>query len=193
MRRFMPWLAAWSGAGAPPDGEPRRAAPRPVAAALATPVEADNLTVTVQDVQLADRIAAGAWFAEGTWLVVSLDAALIESEPPKLTNVYLRVGERTFLASERVAAYDSDAALGGWGLHVGIPQTGTIVFELPDDIAADDSAATAVLQLALGTPLGNLSPQENLQGAAVIELPVDLTSVDAVSEIELPDTSWTTP
>ncbi|MFM9816171.1 hypothetical protein ACKI16_47800, partial [Streptomyces scabiei] len=81
-----------------------------------------------------------------------------------------------------VKGYDADAALNGWGLHTGIPQTGTLVFELPAEITADPAAADAVLQLSLGIPLGGRSPAQNQQGGTVVEIPVDLTSLphDAV-------------
>lgn len=199
MRRILPWLVtvallvgAWLIAGATPDGEERLADPFPVAAQLGEPLEADNLGVTVHDVRLTEKISTGGWHAEGTWLVVSLDAWLVQREAASLKRAYLIVGERSFLASERVAAYDSDAALSGWGLHVGIPQSGTLQFELPDGIADDPDAAHAVLQLALGTPLSALSPAQNQQGAAVAELAIDLTAVARADEIELPDTSWST-
>lgn len=200
MTRAVSWIialamvvAAWFVAGATPDGEQRLADPFPVVAELGEPIDADNLAVTVHEVQRADRVSTGGWFAEGTWLVVSLDAALIEREPASLGLAYLRVGDRTFLASERVKAYDPDAAISGWGLHVGIPQSGTLVFELPPDIAGDDRAAEAVLQLSVGTPLPGLSPSENQQGSAVIELPVDLTTLERAAEFALPDAAWTNP
>ena len=143
--------------------------------------------------RLTDRVATGGWSADGRWLVVSLDVWLVHREPGSLGLAYLRVGDRTFLASERVKAYDPDAALNGWGLHVGIPQTGTLVFEMPDDIAADAAASAAVLELALGTPLAALSPTQNQAGGAVVTLPLDLTTLESVAETLLPDTEWTNP
>lgn len=200
MRRAVPWLvaltmlvAAWFVAGATPEGEQRMVDPFPVAAHLNEPVSADNLAVTIHEVTLADRVSTGGWFAEGTWLVVSLDAALIHREPASLGIAYVSVGDRTFLASERVKAYEPDASINGWGLHVGTANSGTLVFELPLDIVDDAGASTAMLQLTLGTPQAGLSPSENQQGAAVIELPLDLTSLERVAETELPDTAWVTP
>ncbi len=200
MTRVVPWItaaamliAAWFVAGATPDGEQRLADPFPVAAELGVPVEADNLAVTVRDVRLADRVSTGGWFAEGLWLVVSLDAALVDREPDALRNAYLRVGDRSFLASERVRYFDAAAAIDGQGLHVGIPQTGSLVFEVPQGIIDRSDASEAVLQLALGTALGSLSPDQNHQGIAVIELPVDLTTLPRAGEIELAETEWTTP
>lgn len=199
MRRVAPWLvaltmlvAAWFVAGATPDGEQRIADPFPVTAQLGEPVDADNLAVTIHEVTLADRVSTGGWFAEGTWLVVSLDAALIHREPAALGIAYLTIGDRTFLASERVKAYDPDASINGWALHVGTAKNGTLVFELPADISADDHAADAVLQLSLGTPLPGLSPAQNQQGTAVVAVPLDLTSLEPVAEVELPNTTWTT-
>lgn len=200
MSRVVTWtvalamlVAAWFVAGATPDGEERIGDPFPVAAELGEPVVADTLAVTVQSVRLAERVEAGGWFADGTWLVVTLDASLVGRAPMALRNVYLRVGERSFLASERVRGFDADAALDGRVLHVGIPQSGTLVVELPVDITADAHASEAALQLAVGTAVQASSPDQNHAGAAVVELPVDLTALDRTDVIELPETTWTTP
>lgn len=200
MRRAATWLtagamlvAAWLVSGATPDGEQRITDPFVVPARLDEPVVADNLGLTIRDVRLADRVTTGGWFAEGRWLVVTLDAGLRHREPATLGLGYLVVGDRTFQVSERVKNYDADASLSGRGLHVGIPQSGTLVFELPEDIAADDAAARAVLQLAVGAPFANLSPTQNQRGTAVVEMPVDLTALAHDAEVALPDTTWTTP
>lgn len=184
-------VAAWWIAGATPDGEQRMLDPFPVRATWGQTVEADNLGVTVHGARLADRVATGGWSADGRWLVVDLDAWIVRREPAALGLAYLLVGDRTFLASERVADYDADASLGGWGLHAGIPQTGTLVFELPEDITDDPAAADAVLQLALGRPLAGRSPQQNQQGGTVVEIPVDLTAVAHQDLIDLGTTTWT--
>lgn len=200
MKRVLSWttalamlVAAWFVSGATPDGEQRIDDPFPVTAREGQPTTSDNLGVLVHDVHLSDRISTGGWYSEGTWLVVSLDAWLVHREPASLKLGYLIVGDRAFLASERVANYDLDASLGGLGLHTGIPRTGTLVFELPGDIASDPDAADASLQLSLGTPLPALSPTQNQRGTAVVELDVDLTALPHETATTLPDTSWTTP
>lgn len=200
MKRALTWVAAlamlvaaWVISGETPDGEQRIDDPFPVTARVGEAVTSDNLGVTVHDVRLTDRLSTGGWSADGTWLVVSLDAWLVRREPASLKLGYLVVGERTFLASERVATYDVDASLSGSGLHTGIPRTGTLVFELPADIASDPDAANASLQLSLGTPLPALSPRQNQRGAAVAEFAVDLTALPHDTTTALPDTSWTTP
>lgn len=184
-------VAAWWLAGATPVGEQRMLDAFPVRATWGEPVEADNLGTTVHGARLADRLTTGGWAADGRWLVVDLDAWIVRREPASLGLAYLVVGERTFLVSERVKGYDPGAALNGWGLHTGIPQTGTLVFELPAEITADPAAADAVLQLSLGVPLSGRSPVQNQQGGTVVEIPVDLTSLPHDAVIELPATSWT--
>lgn len=200
MTRVVPWItalamlvAAWFVAGATPDGEQRLADPFPVTAETGVAVEGDNLAVTVHEVRLADRVSAGGWYAEGVWLVVTIDAALTEREPAVLRNCYLRVGERSFLASERLRYFDAEAAIDGQGLHVGIPQTGSLAFELPEDIVETSGASSATLQLALGSAIASLSPDQNHQGISVIELPVDLTALTLVGEVEITGTEWTMP
>lgn len=195
--RVLPWIAgvamlvaAWFVSGATPDGEQRLTDPFPVTATPGQTIEADNLGVTVRDVRFADRVTSGGWYAEGRWLVVELDAWLVHREPASLRVAYLRIGDRSFLSSERVRAYDPDAELGGWSLHVDVPQSGSIAFELPDDILDDADATRATLQLALGVPLASLSPAQNQHGAAVVELPLDLTSLHHETEIALPETEW---
>lgn len=200
MKRAGAWLlalamlvAAWFVSGETPDGEQRLHDPFPVAGALGETVVADNLGVTVHDARFADRVSTGGWSADGTWLVVTLDAWLVHREPAGLGRAYLVVGDRTFLASERIAAYDADAAIAAWSLHVGIPQTGTLAFELPDDIATDADAAAATLQLSLGRAYPNLSAAQNQQGGAVVELPVDLPALEHDATVALPKTVWTRP
>ena len=124
MKRALTWVAAlamlvaaWVISGEAPDGEQRIDDPFPVTARVGEAVTSDNLGVTVHDVRLTDRLSTGGWSADGTWLVVSLDAWLVRREPASLKLGYLVVGERTFLASERVATYDVDASLSGSGLH----------------------------------------------------------------------------
>jgi len=184
-------VAAGFVAAATPDGEQRIADAFRSSAQVGEVAESDGLVVLVNGMQLADGVSYDGWRAEGTWLVVGLDAWLTRSElGGVLGRAYLTVGERTYLASERPRSYDQSATIDGFGLHVGTPRTGELVFELPTDIASTAGADHAVLQLSTGTALVGLSPRENQQGAAVIEFTVDLTTLARVDDLALAGTTW---
>lgn len=174
-------VGAWFVAEATPDGEGRIADPFPVAASVGAPAEGRNLGVLITGATLADRVTFEGWHATGTWLVVELDAWTVYEElPGTLGSATLDLGERTLRASERPGAYDRTASLFAGGLHLGIPRSGALAFELPAD-AAD---AAAMLRLAID-PL--------LVGDSVIEIPLDLATLPHVAEMALPATEWTTP
>jgi hypothetical protein len=180
-------VAAWLVAAVTPDGEQRMADPFRVSAEIGTPAEGRNVGVTIRNLTLADRVTTGGWFAEGTWLVVELDAWAVHTElPASLGVAYLVLGDRTFAASERPGGYDTDASLYGTGLRVGFPQSGSLAFELPEDAATE----SGTLQLALGLTSSAIDPEPSLQGDSVIELPVDLATLPHVAERALPPTEW---
>jgi hypothetical protein len=170
-------VAAWLVAAVTPDGEQRMADPFRVSAEIGTPAEGRNVGVTIRNLTLADRVTTGGWFAEGTWLVVELDAWAVHTELPASLG---------FAASERPGGYDTDASLYGTGLRVGFPQSGSLAFELPEDAATE----SGTLQLALGLTSSAIDPEPSLQGDSVIELPVDLATLPHVAERALPPTEW---
>lgn len=181
---MRPWLAWTTGVGllvaawvvaliTPPEDAAE--APFVTAAAIGEQVSTRTLTATIRDVRVAERVSAGGWEAEGTWIVVDLDiAASLDEEASQLAGASLTVGDRTYRASER------PPSLFRASLNVGIPQSGSLAFELPPD-ATDD---TAVLRL---------SEDDEIRLDALIELTVDLDSVDHVSETELLSTGWARP
>lgn len=198
MKPWMAWIAGAAlivGAGfvaaATPDGEQRITDAFRTPAQLGELTETAGLAVRVNDVRLAEGLSAGGWRADGTWLVVDLDAWLTRTElGGVLGRVYLTVGARTYSASERPRSSDQSATLDGYGLHVDTPRTGAVVFELPADIASAPGADHAGLQLSSGTALPGLSPTENQQGTAVIELTIDLTTLPRVTELALAEATW---
>lgn len=174
-------VAAWFVAGATPDGEDRITDPFPVAAEIGARAEGRNLGVIVQEVTLADRVSSGGWHAEGTWLVIGLDAWTIQTESPgSLGAAFLVIGDRTFRASERPGNYSPEASLLRTGLHLDLPQSGSLAFEVPADVVDDHGT----LQLALS---------EQLWADSVIEVQLDLAALAHVAELELPVTEWATP
>lgn len=188
MKRALGWTAgvafvaaSWFVAAATPAGEDRLADPFVVTADVGESVTGRNIGATVHEMTIADRVTYDGWFGEGTWLVVNLDAWAIETESPgALSGVYLVIGERTFRASERPGSYDTEASLFRTGLHLGIPQTGSLAFELPADVLEDQGT----LQLAIS---------DFLDADSVIEVPVDFAALPHTDEVALTGTGWANP
>lgn len=151
-------------------------APFIVPAELGERAEGRALAVTVSEAVLADSVSAGRWSASGRWLMVELEAeAKISETAALLGHAALIVqgpegGELWLRASER------PASLLGAPLHVGVPQSGGLAFELPPGVGG-----VARLQLAR-------SADTRLD--SVIEVPIDLDALDRVPERELPTTGW---
>lgn len=198
MRGVRGWLlgilllvAAWFVAAATPDGEARMTDPFRVTASLGTPAAGDNLAVTIHEAVVSDGVTASSgWQAAGTWVVVDLDAWAVRTESPGSIGVaYLVLADRTIAASERPLTLDRASTLLDSRLHVDVPQTGSLAFEVP----ADAVAGTAVLQIAQDNGAGAGDPSLSLEGDSVIELPLSLSDLPRVSDRALVRTDWVTP
>lgn len=173
-------VGAWFVARATPDVEARLAEQFPVAAEVGQKVEGRNIGITIDHLTLADRLRTDRWQAEGTWLVVDLDAwAVLTESPAALQSLTLQIGERTYTASERPDAATTNSTLRRAGLYVQHPRSGTVVFELPDDVGE----ARGILRLSLFD-----DPADS-----VIEVPIDFGALDHEAEIALPAVEWATP
>ncbi|QMU96393.1 DUF4352 domain-containing protein [Microbacterium esteraromaticum] len=133
---------------------------------------ARNIAVTVTDVHAARAVSDGSWRAEGTWLVVDLDAASTQDQfgaALRVTN--LRIGERTYSATER------GTSMRQLPLVTGVPQHGSLAFELPED--ALKGQATLVFA-------------ENYDYAAdgIIEIVLDLDDIAVEPEVLLDEIGW---
>lgn len=171
-------VGAWFVSGATPDGEKRLEDPFVVPASVGVPTEGRNIGIEVTSLVLADRVTTGGWFAEGTFLVVALDAWAVRTESPAALSVAtLVIGDDTYSASERPGAYDRDSSLAGLGLFLEHPLSGSIVFEVP----ADAASAHGVLRLALTGDVAD----------SVVEVPIDFAGVEHRREQALPDVDWT--
>lgn len=84
-----------------PDDAPD--APFPAVAQIGEEAVTRNLVATVTDVHLTNRVTdAEGWSAEGTWLVIDLDAASgVTQRLSTLRLAELTIGERTFSATDR--------------------------------------------------------------------------------------------
>jgi hypothetical protein len=148
-----------------------------VAATLGEQSTTRNLAVTVTDVRLAKRVTdAKGWSAEGSWLVVDLEAAsVVTQELSTLTFAQLVIGDRTFSATDRGTTFLAQR------LITGVPRSGSLAFELPED------ALTGSATLRLGVPSG--APGEVLLDG-VIELPVLLDDLPVDAEVLLDENGW---
>jgi len=134
--------------------------------------EARNLIATVTDVHVARSVSDGDdWRAEGAWVVVDLDAAAAQTQTAALLRAQLRIGERTFSATERG---DTGNNL---RLITGVPRHGSVAFEVPDE--ALDDEATIVLSWHRGDDADGL-----------IEVAVDLDQLAVEDEVVLDEIGW---
>ncbi len=178
MKRALSWvagiamvaLAAVVGQLALTDAQQQ--APFVVDAALGERAEGRTLAVTVREVQLAERVSdADGWQASGDWLVVDLDAEVLQTETASILSlVELDLGDRTVSASERPASLESTP------LDLGLPRAGSLAFELPAD-------ATGTVTLRIGR-----AADERLD--SVVELPVDLGALERAPHVELEESRW---
>ncbi|KAA9147882.1 hypothetical protein F6B41_14005 [Microbacterium lushaniae] len=181
MRRWLAWpmgaallFAAWLVGQVTPPADADEA-PFVVPAVRGEEAQGRNLTVTVTDVRLAERVSAGGWAAEGVWLVVDLEAAAAQEEDrASLHGATLAIGERTYRATERAPSFFQQP------LHVGIPRAGSLAFELPPDVVDE----RAVLRLS-----GDWETRLD----SLIELPVDLAALDPTGSAELTEIGWARP
>lgn len=149
----------------------------PATAQIGEETGARNLVVTVTDARIASRVSdAAGWTADGNWLVIDLEAAGAgEHGPSALSLAELTIGERTFSATERGTTFARQV------LVTGVPRSGSLAFELPDD----ETRETGVLRL--GIPTGARG-EVLLDG--VIDLPLDLSTLPVSSEIVLDENGW---
>jgi hypothetical protein len=178
MRRSVSWAvgaalvaAAWGVAAITP---PEDAAEDsfPVAVAVGERGVGRNIAITVDDIRRAESVSTAEWSAEGNWVVVDLDAEAVASEyGTLLTLATLEIGGRTFRASER-----PDSLLSG-PLSVGVPRSGSVAFELADDVDSGE----AVLTFGLDT-----DPRLD----SLIVLRVDVGAIDVEADAALRATEW---
>lgn len=165
--------AAWGVAAITPT-EDSSEDPFPVVIAVGERGAGRNIAITVDDIRRAEIVSADEWSAEGNWVVVDLDAEAVVSEfGTLLTLATLEVDGRTFSASER-----PDSLLKA-PLSVGIPQSGSLAFELPADVRGGDGVLTF-----------GLHADSRLDSLIVLD--VDLGAIDVEDDAELRMTDWST-
>ncbi len=155
--------------------------PFPVAAEIDQPADGVTFATTVRDVRAASTVTgAGGWTADGTWIVVYLDA---EGAQPRMSYspvasslglAELTISGRTYGASERAPSLLAQR------LGSGVSSSGVLFFEVPEDALA-------------GTGILRLAGSSDTRGLAVVTFEIPLDDLELESEIELPVTDWTNP
>lgn len=139
MTRPITWIAAAGilvAAGAVvllEPGEQLAQGPIVVEVPLGQEGEGRNIAATFDDVRLGENVeldATGSQYTtEGVWVAVDLVARSVVS-PTGLKSVLVIDGQQ-FLGSDRL---DTDG-IESWTLAPGLPTAGTVVFEIPPDLA----------------------------------------------------------
>lgn len=187
--RLLPWaitigllVAAWFVAQATPgDDSAERAFVQQ--AEIGERAEGRDLAITVQRVRAAEALTTPAgWRAEGTWVVVEMDAEAVLTEYGNLLSLtVLKVDDRVYSATERGEGESSvdDYMLSGEQLVPGVPKSGMLAFQLPDE---QSLAGTATLEIATDRfPVYD----------SIITLPIDLEELPIENSIELELVDWT--
>jgi hypothetical protein len=179
--RWVAWAAgsalvvgAWFVALGTPSEDEIQAA-MTVTAAVGEEAVGRNLAATVTDIRRTAELSAGAWSAEGNWVVVDLDVAAVASEDlVSLRHADLIVDGVRFSASERPESLRQEP------LSAGVARGGGLAFELPADLHSGQ--ASLELALASDTRLDSL-----------IVVPFELEAIPAIDRDELPETGWARP
>lgn len=179
MTRTLPWVAtvalligAWFVQLLTPSDD-LVAEPFLVAASVGSEAVGREIVVTVLDVRAAGSVTnSSGWSAEGTWLLVDLNAETVTADQV-LRGATLMIDGIEFRASERMDSMFSTR------LVPGIPRTGTIAFELPD------ASLT-------GTGILHLSLRDDTRLDSVIELTIPLDELTISAEESVHVTEWAT-
>lgn len=167
-------VAAWFVALVTP-GEDQTQSAFPVTVAVGEEGVGRNIAATVTDIRRVGELTAGDWSDEGNWLVVDLDVASVVSEFGVLVSfAEISIDGVRYSASER------PDSLRQQGLSAGVPRSGSLAFELPDDLETGE----ATFQLAV---------DGDTRLDSVIVVPFDLAEVPLSSDGEIRETGWTHP
>jgi hypothetical protein len=177
MRPWLVWtigvalvVAAWGVIQITPDDD-AAVAPFVVPAAVGEKALGRTFEITVTDVRLGDAARARGWRAEGTWLVVDVEAASRTGEAgSSLSEAELVLGERIYRASDRPESMFQTP------LATGLPRAGSVAFELPAD-----ASGPATLRLGLTA---------EIRLDSLVEVPIDLDALPRDAEVELGATGW---
>jgi hypothetical protein len=159
-------------------------APVEVEGRLGETVTGRNIEATVRSVRAADSVTtSNGWqgATTGVWIVVDLSvAAVVDDRASLLGGAVLRIGDRSYSASDRPGL----SVLAERSLSVGIPMTGPLLFEIPRDDLGSADGRGARLELGL-----DADPRVD----SLLVVPVDLTQLGVVPAIETDEPVLGTP
>jgi hypothetical protein len=145
------------------------------------PASGRNILATVHSVSVAETVTAGNGWAgstPGVWVVIDLSVEnVVDDVGAGVGTAVLRVGDTRFSASTRPDL----ATVAGVGLATGVPLSGPLFFELPDDVAVSADAANAVLELA-----ANSDPRVD----SMLSISVDLLGDDVSATLDTDFPEW---
>lgn len=180
MNKAMPWVAtaallvaAWCVQLLAPS-EDAAMAPFIVSAEVGEHATGRNIEVIVRDVRATRVITtADGWRAEGTWVLVHLDASAVSNQNgASFHGATLIVHDREYRATERFTTLFRSTTL-----VPGIPKAGSLAFEVPED----SLTGTGILQLST-------SADTRLDSVIEVRIPLDSLSVSA--EEQVVETDW---
>ncbi|MDR6866803.1 hypothetical protein J2Y69_001402 [Microbacterium resistens] len=150
--------------------------PFPVSAEVGERGVGRDIDATVDRVVLVHELTQSqhgtTWRGAGTWLLVDLRAAAVVSQNEVgLRGVALEAGGRIYHASNRMTSmYESV-------LIPGVPRSGSIAIELPDDIPRGPAVLT-------------FSRDNDPRADSQIRVPIDLSTIPEHPSGEISPTEW---
>ena len=155
--------------------------PIPVSGEVGEQLTGRNIQATVEQVRVAREVTASTgWTGEtsGVWVVVDASVtSVVDDYGVSLRGARLQVGGTLFSASERPDLGTIEGAV----LSTGIPNSGPLMFEVPDDVITSEAGTHAEVQLALDS---------DVRVDSMIVVPVDLTALPVEDEIETDAPVW---
>ena len=168
-------LAAAYGVAATTPAEELVEAPFGTRGAIGEPISATHLIVTVHEVVLAHEVELGVWrgTTSGIWFVAEATVEATVKATVVEADIFIDGVQYPVTRRGDGDTVDTSSA------EVLFPATGPLLFELPADVLELPGARTAVLQIST---FGD----DRLD--SVIEIVVDLTTLDVLDRAELEPT-----
>jgi hypothetical protein len=139
-----------------------------------------NIRATVTDVRIAESVTASNGWAgttPGVWVVVDASVEAVVDDTASLRTAVIEIDGTSYGASKRPDL----ASIFETGLGIGIPTSGSLMFELPADVVASEAAHSATVNLAL-----NSDPRAD----SMLVVAVELGAIPVAGETETDEPVW---
>jgi hypothetical protein len=150
-------------------------APIEVRGGLGETLTGRNVQAVVTDVRAADSVVASNGWAgttTGVWVVVDASvSSVVDEEGALLGTAVLRVGERSYSASERPDL----GSIAETSLRAGIPVTGPLMFEVPRSALSSGEGRSARIELGISR-----DPRVD----SLLVVPIDLSTLEVEESLE---------